>query len=55
LQARLTVTASPTLQEIQAGVPFTPGINEAAATVTGMYQHMPVTGKAYVEQLGIWK
>jgi predicted secreted hydrolase len=55
LKARLTVTATPTLQEIQAKAPFTPGINEAASTVTGVYQGKPTAGKAYVEQFGIWK
>jgi predicted secreted hydrolase len=55
LQTTLTVTATPTLQEIQAHVPFSPGINEAASTVTGIYQGRPVVGQAYVEQLGIWK
>jgi predicted secreted hydrolase len=55
LKARLTVTATPTLQEIQAGAPFSPGINEAASTVTGTYQGEPVNGKVYVEQFGIWK
>ncbi len=55
LNTRLTVTAKPTLQEIQAGAPFSPGINEAASTVTGIYQGRPITGLAYVEQFGIWK
>jgi hypothetical protein len=55
LKTTLTVTATPTLQEIQANSPFAPGINEAASTVTGVYQGEPVIGKAYVEQLGIWK
>jgi predicted secreted hydrolase len=55
LQAELTVTAQPVLQEIQAGVPFSPGIDEAASTVAGTYLDRPVTGQAYVEQLGIWK
>jgi predicted secreted hydrolase len=55
LKTRLTVTATPTLQEIQAKMPVSPGINEAASTVTGTYQGKPTTGKAYVEQLGIWK
>ena len=35
--------------------PVSPGINEAASTVTGTYQGKPTTGQAYVEQLGIWK
>jgi hypothetical protein len=49
------VTATPTLQEIQANAPFTPGIDEAASTVTGVDQGQPVTGQAYVEQFGIWR
>ncbi len=55
LDTRLTVTATPTLQEIQAHDPFSPGINEAASTVTGSYQGQPITGQAYVEQMGNWK
>jgi predicted secreted hydrolase len=55
LKTRLTVTATPTLQEIQAKMPVSPGINEAAATVAGTYQGKRTTGQAYVEQLGIWK
>jgi predicted secreted hydrolase len=55
LTTTLTVTAQPVLQEIQAKAPFSPGIDEAAATVTGSYQGEHVTGKVYVEQLGIWK
>jgi predicted secreted hydrolase len=55
LRLELVVTASPVLQEIQAGDPLTPGLNEAAASVTGTYQGKPITGKAYVEQFGIWK
>jgi hypothetical protein len=55
LQTRLTVTAKPVLQEIDAGAPFSPGINEAAATVAGTYAGRPVTGLAYVEQFGIWR
>lgn len=54
LKARLTVTATPVLQEIQADVPFSPGIDEAAAGVTGAYQGRHVAGKVYVEQLGHW-
>jgi predicted secreted hydrolase len=54
LMTTLTVTATPTLQEIQARSPFTPGIDEAASTVTGTYHGLPVTGLAYVEQFGIW-
>jgi hypothetical protein len=55
LKTRLTVNATPTLQEIQARAPFSPGINEAASTVTGAYQGKRTTGQAYVEQFGIWK
>ena len=55
LNTRLTVTATPTLQEIQAHAPFSPGINEAASIVAGSYEGQPVAGNAYVEQLGIWK
>jgi predicted secreted hydrolase len=55
LRTTLTVTATPTLQEIQAGLPFTPGIDEAASTVTGGYDGTRVSGHAYVEQFGIWK
>jgi predicted secreted hydrolase len=55
LKTTLTVTATPALQEIQAKVPFSPGINEAASRVTGIYEGKPTTGQAYVEQLGIWK
>ena len=55
LNTRLTVTATPALQEIQAKQPFSPGVNEAASTVTGGYQGKPITGLAYVEQFGIWK
>ena len=50
LHASLTVTASPKLQEIQAG----PGTYEGAATITGTYQGRHVTGQAQVEQLGDW-
>jgi hypothetical protein len=53
LNTTLTVTATPTLQEIQAGP--SRGINEGASTVTGIYQGKPIIGKAYVEQLGTWK
>jgi hypothetical protein len=55
LRTTLTVTATPTLQEIQAKAPFTPGIDEAASTVTGLDQGRPVTGQAYVEQFGVWR
>ncbi|MFF4120489.1 lipocalin-like domain-containing protein [Streptomyces sp. NPDC001714] len=52
LKATLTVTATPTLQEIQGPGG---GPNEATATVKGTYQGKPVTGRAYVEQFGNWK
>jgi predicted secreted hydrolase len=55
LKTRLTVKATPTLQEIRAGAPFSPGINEAASTVAGIYRGKRTTGQAYVEQFGIWK
>lgn len=55
LHARLTVTARPVLQEIQYGSPISPGIDEADSAVRGTYLGHPVTGQAYVEQLGIWK
>jgi predicted secreted hydrolase len=55
LHARLTVTARPVLQEIQYGLPLSPGINEADSAVRGTYLGHQVTGQAYVEQLGIWK
>jgi predicted secreted hydrolase len=57
LHTTLTVTASPTLQEIssQSGGSVSPGINESASSVVGTYQGRPVTGKAYVEQFGLWK
>ena len=49
------MTATPALQEIQTKQPFSPGVNEAASTVTGSYQGKPITGLVYVEQFGIWK
>ena len=55
LQAKLTVTAKPVLQEIDSGAPFSPGINEAASVVTGTYLGRPVAGESYVEQFGMWK
>ncbi|WP_254641810.1 lipocalin-like domain-containing protein [Streptomyces sp. BV129] len=55
MNTKLTVTAKPALQEIQANMPFTPGINEADSSVSGTYQGRPVTGQAYVEQFGHWK
>lgn len=51
LDARLTVVAQPQGQEIQASG----GIFEGASGVTGRYQGKPVTGQAYVEQLGNWR
>jgi predicted secreted hydrolase len=55
LRAKLVVTATPVLQEIDAGLPFSPGIDEAASTAAGTYGGRPVTGNAYVEQFGNWK
>jgi predicted secreted hydrolase len=55
LKATLTVAARPVLQEIHAGAPFSPGINEAASSVTGTSLGRRVTGAAYVEQFGVWK
>ena len=54
LKAKLVVTAKPVLQEIQANRAFTPGINEASASVRGTYEGRTVKGDAYVEQLGHW-
>jgi predicted secreted hydrolase len=51
LDASLTVVAQPHGQEIQASG----GIFEGASSVTGRYRGMPVTGQAYVEQLGNWR
>ena len=51
LNARLTVVAAPQGQEIQASG----GIFEGASSVTGEYRGKPVTGQAYVEQLGNWR
>ena len=50
LDASLTVVAQPQGQEIQASG----GIYEGASSVTGRYRGEPVTGQAYVEQLGNW-
>jgi predicted secreted hydrolase len=55
LHTTLTVTARPVLQELHAEESFTQGVNNAAAAVRGTYQGRPVTGKAYVEQLGAWR
>jgi predicted secreted hydrolase len=54
LGAVLTVTARPVLQEMEVGLPWSPGINEAASSTYGTYQGRPVTGEAFVEQYGIW-
>jgi predicted secreted hydrolase len=54
LDARLTVVAQPQGQEIQAGEELG-GVYEGAASVTGRYRGKPVTGQAYVEQLGDWR
>lgn len=51
LDASLTVVAEPQGQEIQADG----GIFEGASSVTGWYRGNPVTGQAYVEQLGNWR
>jgi predicted secreted hydrolase len=51
LNASLTVVARPQGQEIQADG----GIFEGASSVTGQYRGKPVTGQAYVEQLGDWR
>jgi predicted secreted hydrolase len=52
LDASLTVVARPQGQEIQEA---SGGIFEGAASVTGRYRGQPVTGQAYVEQLGNWR
>ena len=52
LKTRLTVKATPTLQEVDG--PQQLGPNEAASTVTGRYRGEQVTGRAYVEQFGNW-
>jgi len=51
--ARLTVIASPKLQEVQA--PVAGGIFEGDSTVTGLDNGRPVTGQAYAEQIGNWQ
>lgn len=53
LRARLTVVAHPQGQEVQD--PASGGIFEGASDVTGWYEGKPVTGRAYVEQLGDWR
>jgi predicted secreted hydrolase len=55
LGAVLTVTAKPVLQELVFGPQAAPGINEAASSIRGIYQGRPVTGEAFVEQLGRWQ
>lgn len=55
LHTSLTVTARPVLQELHAEASFTQGVNNSAATVRGTDHGHPVTGKAYVEQLGTWR
>jgi predicted secreted hydrolase len=52
LDASLTVVARPQGQEIQEA---SGGIFEGASSVTGRYRGKPVTGQAYVEQLGNWR
>jgi predicted secreted hydrolase len=52
LDASLTVVAQPQGQEVQEA---SGGIFEGAASVTGRYRGKPVTGQAYVEQLGDWR
>lgn len=51
LDASLTVVAEPQGQEVLAYG----GIYEGAASVTGRYRGKPVSGQAYVEQLGNWR
>jgi predicted secreted hydrolase len=51
LATRFTVAASPPLQELT----FFGAHTEAASKVYGRYQGKPITGQAYVEQLGAWK
>ena len=55
LGAVLTVTAKPVVQEMEVGLPWSPGINEAAGSTYGTYQGRPVTGEAFVEQYGLWQ
>jgi hypothetical protein len=55
LDASLTVVAQPQGQEIQANGGIFEGIFEGASSVTGRYRGKPVTGQAYVEQLGNWR
>lgn len=51
LAATLQVSASPRLQEIQDDG----GIYEGDSAITGSFEGSPVTGQAYVEQLGDWQ
>lgn len=51
VDATLTVVASPQGQEVQSWA----GFFEGASSVTGRYQGKPITGQAYVEQLGNWR
>jgi predicted secreted hydrolase len=51
LDANLTVAVSPQGQEVQSFG----GVYEGAGSVTGRYRGKPVTGRAYVEQLGNWQ
>ncbi|MEU9330808.1 lipocalin family protein [Streptomyces canus] len=55
LRTTLDVTAAPVLQEVPSHFPWSPGINEATASIRGTYEGRPVTGDAYVEQFGHWK
>jgi hypothetical protein len=55
LDASLTVVAQPQGQEIQWNSWLFKGIYEGASSVTGQYRGKPVTGRAYVEQLGNWR
>jgi predicted secreted hydrolase len=55
LDASLTVVAQPQGQEIQGTSGLWVGIYEGAASVTGRYRGKPVTGQAYVEQIGNWR
>ena len=55
LDASLTVVAQPQGQEIQWNSWLFKGIYEGASSVTGRYRGKPITGQAYVEQLGNWR
>ena len=54
LHATLTVTASPVRQEIQTSPPAL-GTNDTDSSVRGTYLGREVTGRAYVQQSGIWR